>query len=196
MSKMSRSEAGKLGAEKTRLLWLERYSKNKSFCACCNLELPYDKRHNKFCNHSCSASFNNKLKGENKKDQICEWCETTIENGKNLQKFCSKKCWGEHKRHQTKIKIESGECIKTRTCKQYLLETRGIQCEICKITEWCGKSVPLVMDHVDGNSENNLISNLRLVCGNCDMQLPTYKNKNKGNGRALRRKRYADGKSY
>jgi hypothetical protein len=52
------------------------------------------------------------------------------------------------------------------------------------------------MDHIDGNSENNHLSNLRLVCGNCDMLLPTYKSKNKGNGRAYRRERYANGKSY
>jgi len=40
------------------------------------------------------------------------------------------------------------------------------------------------------------LKNLRLVCGNCDMLLPTYKSKNKGNGRHNRRKRYAEGKSY
>jgi len=56
--------------------------------------------------------------------------------------------------------------------------------------------MPLVLDHVDGNSENNKLENFRLVCGNCDMQLPTYKNKNKGNGRHYRMKRYKEGKSY
>ena len=56
--------------------------------------------------------------------------------------------------------------------------------------------MPVVMDHIDGNSDNWLDSNLRLVCGNCDMQLPTYKNKNKGKGRHSRRLRYQQGKSY
>ena len=42
---------------------------------------------------------------------------------------------------------------------------------------------------------NNIISNLRLVCPNCDSQLPTYKNRNKGNGRHSRRVRYSKGKS-
>lgn len=50
-----------------------------------------------------------------------------------------------------------------------------------------GKEVPLVVDHIDGNAENCSVTNFRLVCGNCDMQLPTYKNKNKF-GRAWRRK--------
>ena len=50
--------------------------------------------------------------------------------------------------------------------------------------------------HIDGNSDNNALVNLRLVCGNCDMQLPTYKSKNRGNGRHNRRKRYSEGKSF
>jgi len=53
-----------------------------------------------------------------------------------------------------------------------------------------------VLDHIDGDSGHNARSNLRLICPNCDSQLPTYKSRNKGRGRAWRRKRYADGKSY
>jgi hypothetical protein len=50
-----------------------------------------------------------------------------------------------------------------------------------------GQPIPLVVDHIDGNPTNHAITNFRLVCGNCDMQLPTYKAKNKGNGRKYRR---------
>lgn len=34
------------------------------------------------------------------------------------------------------------------------------------------------------------------ICPNCDSQLPTFKARNRGKGRAWRRQRYADGKSY
>lgn len=44
--------------------------------------------------------------------------------------------------------------------------------------------------------EYNKRSNLRMICSNCDSQLPTYKSKNKGNGRHYRTKRYEEGKSY
>jgi hypothetical protein len=53
-----------------------------------------------------------------------------------------------------------------------------------------------ILDHIDGNSSNNDITNLRLVCSNCDSQLPTYKSKNKGNGRHYRRERYKNNQSY
>jgi len=56
--------------------------------------------------------------------------------------------------------------------------------------------MPLVLDHINGNSDDWTLVNLRLVCGNCDMQLPTFKSLNRGKGRAWRRKRYAAGESY
>jgi hypothetical protein len=49
------------------------------------------------------------------------------------------------------------------------------------------------LDHTDGNPTNNRRENLRLVCPNCDSQLPTYKSRDRGNGRSFRRQRYADG---
>lgn len=54
----------------------------------------------------------------------------------------------------------------------------------------------LVLDHIDGNPDNNHRDNLRLVCPNCDSQLPTFKSRNRGNGRSFRRQRYHEGKSY
>ena len=49
---------------------------------------------------------------------------------------------------------------------------------------------PLVVDHIDGDSTNHSVSNFRLVCGNCDTQLPTYKSKNKSK-RSWRKKYYS-----
>ena len=93
-------------------------------------------------------------------------------------------------------KIESGEYVYSRTIRSYLLRTRSNKCQICHNETWMDKPIPVIMDHIDGNSDNNSLDNLRLVCPNCDAQLPTYKSKNKGNGRAYRRRRYAEGKSY
>lgn len=47
----------------------------------------------------------------------------------------------------------------------------------------CEKPIPLDIDHKDGNSDNNLPINLRLICVNCHRQTPTYGAKNMGKGR-------------
>jgi len=97
--------------------------------------------------------------------------------------------------NQKKIE-ETGKARSAYCAKKYLKEIRGHRCEMCGIVRWQGKEASLVLDHINGHSENNNLNNLRLVCGNCDMQLPTYESKNKGNGRYYRRKRYKLGKSY
>jgi hypothetical protein len=37
----------------------------------------------------------------------------------------------------------------------------------------------MILDHVDGDRENNLIENLRIVCPNCNATLDTHCGKNK-----------------
>ena len=82
------------------------------------------------------------------------------------------------------------------TIKRILVEHNGYKCSSCDKTTWLNKPIPLEVEHIDGNSENNMPSNLTLICPNCHTFTPTYKGKNKGNGRHVRRKRYQEGKSY
>lgn len=52
-------------------------------------------------------------------------------------------------------------------------------CECCGINEWNGKPLSLHLDHIDGNTYNHSLSNLRLLCPNCHSQTETYCGKNK-----------------
>lgn len=61
---------------------------------------------------------------------------------------------------------------------------------------WLDLPLAMVIDDIDANPSNNVRANLRLICPNCDSQLPTYKSRNRGNGRHYRRQRYADGQSF
>jgi hypothetical protein len=81
--------------------------------------------------------------------------------------------------------------------KRHILAEQGGTCSLCELEqEWQGRPLVFVLDHVDGDAENNRRENLRMVCPNCDSQLPTYKSRNRGRGRHARRQRYADGRSY
>jgi hypothetical protein len=77
-----------------------------------------------------------------------------------------------------------------------LIDIRGNKCYSCHITDWNNKPIVMDLEHLDGNSSNNHISNLELICPNCHSQTDTYKGANKGNGRHYRRIRYSQGKSY
>lgn len=52
-------------------------------------------------------------------------------------------------------------------------------CDTCKNETWNGKTIPLELDHINGDHENNSLSNLRLLCPNCHAQTATYCGKNK-----------------
>jgi len=144
----------------------------------------------KFCSRSCSATRNNSLhpkrvKLDKNKITQCVICDNKTYKSSNV---CSSFCRGIKKILDGKAGI--------RVLKNTRLATEGNTCSICKGTEWQGKPMPLILDHIDGNSYSNSWENVRLVCGNCDMLLETHKGKNRGSGRAYRRKRYAEGKSY
>lgn len=149
----------------------------------------------KFCSRSCSISHNNLgVRRNGQEPPNCKNCGARL--SESSQKYCSIKCQAELRRLESNDRVVGGLRASSRLIKRYLIESQGHVCSICKLTEWYGAPIPLVMDHIDGHSENNNLDNLRLVCGNCDMQLPTYKSKNKGNGRHSRKQRYSEGKSY
>jgi len=52
------------------------------------------------------------------------------------------------------------------------------ECSRCKNTHWVDGLIPLELDHIDGNHENNQLANLRLLCPNCHALTPNYRGRN------------------
>ena len=165
--------------------------KNKNVsCLNCHIEIKTTiKEDKKFCSHSCSATFNNKKRETIK--SICLNCNCEINK---KQKFCSGKC--QHIFDMNKRVSENR--ASSKTSKRYLINLYGNKCMECSWSEVniiSGK-VPIELEHIDGNSENNSLENLKLLCPNCHSLTPTYKALNSGNGRHKRMERYKEGKSY
>lgn len=193
--KMSRSESGKLGHRKSRITQHENYLKRLSEymesptrCRFCDRPLSYRERNKKFCNSSCSAKSNNcDVRRHGKEPPKCLNCEFKTKG--TYYKYCSRECLKIYAWNKIKKEILDGsKSHSLDAIKRFLSETRGCCCEICKLSEWIGVKMPLVLDHIDGNHENNSLDNLRLLCNNCDAAFsPTYKARNRGKGRAARR---------
>jgi len=106
--------------------------------------------------------------------------------------YCSIQCQQDFLMEQ---RVSNGTATH-RTLKRYLLKKHGNKCWSCGIHEWNNSPIVMELEHIDGNSENNNLINLSLICPNCHSQTSTYKAKNIGNGRHSRRVRYSEGKSF
>ena len=139
-----------------------------------------------FCSRSCSASYNNaKYPKRLPVVRKCNRCEKRCKS--NRSKYCSYECRNiSYRENKDKLIAQNGfgdGHYHNNTIRKYLIKHYGNTCMICGQSgdNWNGSLITLIVDHIDGKSNNNKLDNLRIVCPNCDCQLPTYKAKNKGN---------------
>jgi len=117
------------------------------------------------------------------------------ETARRSYTYCSNKCQIEFQyrsyiRKWKNREVSGLQCIGVVSghIKKYLRKKFRNKCCLCgwsKINLKTGYS-PLVADHIDGNWRNNIESNLRLICPNCDALTSTYAGLNRGNGRKNR----------
>lgn len=88
-------------------------------------------------------------------------------------KYCSNSCYQESRKRENLIKYQKGE-MHIQSMREHFINQNGYSCSICGICSWNNKPLSLDLDHIDGNSENNLPENLRLLCPNCHRQTETW----------------------
>lgn len=74
---------------------------------------------------------------------------------------------GWNKNNYDCARLRNGVAIKSSVLKRILINLRGEKCECCGITSWNDATVPLEVHHIDGDSLNNELNNIQLLCPNC-----------------------------
>lgn len=202
----------KLGFKSNKL----EYRENVVCLNCGNNIIALKSEQRKFCSQSCAAIYNDvrhpkrkklstanttkRLRYKKTKTNKCLFCGNPV-----YDKYCGTKCRKSYEHQVIFTKISNNEPLNVgnvatnnRWYKKYLIEKYGEKCMECG---W-GKenihshTIPIELEHIDGNSENGKLNNLKLLCPNCHSLTPTYKFLNKGNGRHKRMERYRNGQSY
>jgi ferredoxin len=101
---------------------------------------------NVYCNNLCQNDFENK-------QRLTEWLD-----GNNV--------------------FRKGGTSIPSWMRRYLLDEANNKCNECG---WCEKNpftntIPLDIDHIDGDAYNNVKENLRVLCPNCHSLKKTFKN--------------------
>lgn len=74
---------------------------------------------------------------------------------------------GWNKNNYDYSRLQNGISIKSSVLKRILINLRGNRCENCGRSSWCNIPIPLEVHHDDGNTLNNELDNIHLLCPNC-----------------------------
>jgi hypothetical protein len=108
-------------------------------------------------------------------------------------KYCSNKCQQTYQYKDYIQKWKQGLVTGNRgiIAKNISSYVKRYLVEKCSICGWhkrnlVTKRVPLEIDHINENADDNREDNLRIICPNCHSLCSNFRNLNKGKGRAWR----------
>jgi len=168
---------------------VKRWSALGLRCEECKMTIPFEhRRARRFCSQTCNVTANNRKRRTVFGDVTC-YCGEVRRKTASRTRHCSQKCRNQSRTDRFIDWVQRlGGPPTHGSAKKFLLVTGGSECAMCGNSEWLGKPIALVLDHIDGNATNHSLGNIRLLCNNCDAQTPTFKGLNKGRGRRAYRR--------
>lgn len=156
------------------------------YSLCCNSFDTY-RMYKKFCSRDCQTN-NYKLSAIGSKSYLCLCGIKTSRKGAQCLDCFRDSEWSR------KIKtwedgLWSGGSSRTlsKIIRQHILEKYDFSCTVCGFNErHPSDNAPVVeIDHMDGDGSNHRPENLTVLCPNHHALTPTYRARNKGNGRKV-----------
>lgn len=137
----------------------------------------------RFCGQKCARSFSSQEKRQDINKRVSEKLKGihpkvgtphyTDEEKKEMYRKIVLSI-----RETNRIRIENTEFqfLGKWQRKLFVLKEQNFKCCLCGLPEeWNGKSLVLELDHIDGNSKNNIRSNVRCICPNCHSQTLNFR---------------------
>jgi hypothetical protein len=110
----------------------------------------------------------------------------------NAKQYCSFRCMHAY-RYARKVQaftLQGGVYghVPVQFLARMLRDLYGERCTKCGWAQRHHKTgkVPVEVEHIDGDWQNNRLTNLTLICPNCHALTPTFRALNRGRGRAHR----------
>lgn len=153
-----------------------RNLKSRKFCLECS---PFGQQSGARANLSTSPHKECKYCGKPLTDNVKQFCNTSCFHEYNYREYISD--WKANKIDGTKGKswVKPSNYV-----RRYLFEKYDNKCARCgwSETNMYTDTIPLEIEHLDGDARNNCEENLILLCPNCHSLTSTYRGANRGNG--------------
>lgn len=72
--------------------------------------------------------------------------------------------------------------VKERLFNNHIKENK---CEICGLSEWLSKPIMCELHHINGDTTDNRIENLQILCPNCHSQTDNFRSRNRKSKKAM-----------
>lgn len=95
------------------------------------------------------------------------------------------KCWNQNPHNPVYVKkytphLCEHSSLSSANAKAlvYKLGIKNNKCECCGLSEWQGKPLVCELHHINGDSTDNRIENLIILCPNCHSQTDNFRSRN------------------